>query len=360
MTPTVVAPWHPGCRGTRCHLVVIWWGYAAALPCGNSRCFVFSFRAMPSDTRLAAVDLGSNSFRLEIGRFDAGQLRRIEYLKETVRLGGGLDKNGCLSASAMAPALACLARFGQRLAGFAPGQVRAVATQTLREARNRDEFLLPARQALGFPIEVISGPEEARLIYQGATHSLPASDERRLVVDIGGRSTELAVGTGCAPLHVESCRLGSVAWSMRYFAGGELSALAFEKAEIAAAAALGEAASACMRACWERAYGCSGTIGAVAATLAAAGRAPAPDAIDRAGLLWLRKKLIEAGHTERIRTDGIRGNRKPVIAGGLAVLRAVFELLDIGLMHRAGGALRQGVLYGLMDSGLDPCHRRVT
>jgi exopolyphosphatase/guanosine-5'-triphosphate,3'-diphosphate pyrophosphatase len=304
---------------------------------------------MPSDARLAAVDLGSNSFRLEIGRLDAGRLQREEYLKETVRLGGGLDANGCLSPATIAPALACLTRFGQRLAGFAPRQVRAVATQTLREARNPDEFLVPARQALGFPIEVISGPEEARLIYQGAAHALPAGDERRLVVDIGGRSTELAVGQGCTPLHVESCPLGSVAWSMRYFAGGELSALAFEQAEIAAAAVLGEAARACTGAGWSQAYGCSGTIDAVAGALAAAGRAPVPGAIDRAGLLWLRKKLLEAGQVERIRIAGIRESRKPVIAGGLAVLRAVFELLDIAQMRYADGALRLGVLYELMN-----------
>ena len=303
---------------------------------------------MPSDACLAAVDLGSNSFRLEIGRFDARQLQRIEYLKETVRLGSGLDPNGCLSPAAMAPALACLARFGARLAGFAPQQVRAVATQTLREARNPDAFLVPARQALGFPIEVISGLEEARLIYQGATHSLPACGERRLVVDIGGRSTELAVGEGYTPQHVESSPLGSVAWSMRYFAAGELSALAFEQAETAAGAVLGEAARACTHAGWERAYGCSGTIDAVAGALTAAGRAPAPNAIDRAGLLWLRKKLLEAGHIERIRINGIRENRKPVIAGGLAVLRAVFELLDIEHMRYTSGALRQGVLYGMM------------
>jgi exopolyphosphatase/guanosine-5'-triphosphate,3'-diphosphate pyrophosphatase len=304
---------------------------------------------MPSDACLAAVDLGSNSFRLEIGRFDARQLLRIEYLKETVRLGSGLGPNGCLTTAAIAPALACLARFGARLAGFAPQQVRAVATQTLREARNPDAFLAPAQQALGFPIEVISGPAEARLIYQGATHSLPACGERRLVVDIGGRSTELAVGEGYAPLHVESCPLGSVAWSMRYFAGGELSAPAFEQAEIAAGAVLGAAARACTGANWQQAYGCSGTIDAVAVALAAAGRAPAPNTIDRAGLLWLRKKLLEAGHVERIRINGIRENRKPVIAGGLAVLRAVFELLGIEHMRYTSGALRHGVLYGLME-----------
>jgi len=255
----------------------------------------------------------------------------------------------------MAAALACLARFGERLTGFAPTQVRAVATQTLREAHNREEFLAPAQRALGFPIEVISGSEEARLIYQGAAHSLPQSSERRLVVDIGGRSTELAVGEGTTPLQMESCRLGSVAWSMRYFPGGELSAHAFELAEVAAKAVLDAAAGAYARehAHWEQAYGCSGTFSAVAEVLALAGRAAAPGVIERANLAWLREKLIKAGRVERIRIEGVREDRKAVIAGGLAVMCAVFDLLNIERLRCANGALRQGALYDLLDRELD-------
>src|SRR5688572_18988033 len=149
---------------------------------------------MDNGTLLAAVDLGSNSYRLEIGRYDHGQIHRAEYIKETVRQGNGLDEARNLTPEAMQRGWDCLARFAERLAGFKRAQVRAVATQTLREARNRDEFLARAHQVLGFPIDVISGREEARLIYQGVAHLLPQSDERRLVVDIGGRSTEFILG----------------------------------------------------------------------------------------------------------------------------------------------------------------------
>ena len=206
---------------------------------------------MQSGTRLAAVDLGSNSFRLEIARLELGQLQRMEYHKETVRQGAGLDADRCLSQDAMQRGWNCLARFAERLAGFAPNQVRAVATQTLREARNREEFLTVAQQILGFPIDVIAGREEARLIYQGVAHLLPQSDERRLVLDIGGRSTELIIGSGYAPQVMESYRVGSVAWSMRYFPDNVLSARNFERAEIAAKAVLDDAATTHGRKQWD-------------------------------------------------------------------------------------------------------------
>ena len=226
---------------------------------------------MQNGTRLAAVDLGSNSFRLEIGYLDHGQIHRTEYLKETVRQGNGLDEERKLSMDAMQRGWDCLARFGERLAGFRKSQVRAVATQTLREARNRDEFLARATKILGFPIDVVSGREEARLIYQGVAHLLPQSDEHRLVVDIGGRSTELILGHGFEARTMESYRVGSVAWSMRYFAEGEFSTQAFQMAEIAAKAVLDEALNAYPRDSWEVAYGSSGTVGAVGDILMAAG-----------------------------------------------------------------------------------------
>lgn len=196
---------------------------------------------MQNGTLLAAIDLGSNSFRLEIGRFQSGHIERTEYLKETVRQGNGLDENKMLSPAAMQRGWDCLARFAERLQGFRKQQVRAVATQTLREARNRDEFLGKAQTILGFGIEVISGHEEARLIYQGVSHLLPQSDERRLVVDIGGRSTELILGQGYRAEQMESYRLGSVAWSSRYFAKGQFTQDAFRTAEIAAKAVLDQA-----------------------------------------------------------------------------------------------------------------------
>lgn len=296
---------------------------------------------------LAAVDLGSNSFRLEIGRFDAGQINRTEYLKETVRQGNGLDANRNLTQDSMQRGWDCLARFGERLAGFNNTQVRAVATQTLREARNRDEFLTRANKILGFPIDVISGREEARLIYQGVAHMLPQSDERRLVVDIGGRSTEMIVGKGLEARAMESYRVGSVAWSMKYFPDGQFSARAFQSAEIAAKAILDEATNSYRADAWDVAYGSSGTIGAVSDVLSSAGWAQG--LVTREGLDWLLDRLIKAQSADRLKIDGMKEDRRAVIGGGVSVLRAVFDLLDIDQMHATAGALRHGVLYDLLD-----------
>ncbi|HSV44507.1 MAG TPA: exopolyphosphatase [Ramlibacter sp.] len=302
---------------------------------------------MQNGTLLAAVDLGSNSFRLEIGRYEDGQIHRTEYIKETVRQGNGLDEARNLTAEAMQRGWDCLARFGERLAGFRKGQVRAVATQTLREARNRDAFLAQAHKVLGFPIDVVSGREEARLIYQGVAHLLPQSDEQRLVVDIGGRSTELILGRQFEAREMESYRVGSVAWSMRYFPEGEFTQAAFERAEVAAKAVLDEALGPFARDRWETAYGSSGTIGAVADILGAAG--VAGGVITRQGLDWLRAQMLMARRADRIRLDGLKDDRRPVMGGGISVLRAVFDLLDIDTMHAAAGALRHGVLYDLLD-----------
>ena len=198
---------------------------------------------MQNGQLVAAVDLGSNSFRLEIGVYEEGHIRRVDYLKETVRQGNGLDADRMLSKEAMQRGWDCLARFAERLSGFEPEFVRAVATQTLREARNRDVFLIQATTILGFPIEVISGKEEARLIYVGVAHSLPQSSEKRLVIDIGGRSTEMILGRAYKPYTMESYRVGSVKWSMKYFANGVFTNASFSKAEIAAKAVLDEALS---------------------------------------------------------------------------------------------------------------------
>lgn len=302
---------------------------------------------MQNGTRLAAVDLGSNSFRLEIGRYEFGHIQRVEYLKETVRQGNGLDENRNLTRDAMERGWACLARFGERLSGFPRAQVRAVATQTLREARNREEFLSRGSEVLGYPIDVVSGPEEARLIYQGVARLLPQSDERRLVVDIGGRSTELILGQQFTPHAVASYRVGSVAWSQRYFAAGEFTAQAFLAAEIAAKAVLDEALETFRPGTWDVAYGSSGTAGAVGDVLAAAG---GPEGlITRDGLHWLHEKLMRAQSADRIRMEGLKEERRAVIGGGISVLRAVFDLLDIEQMHVAQGALRQGALYDLLD-----------
>ncbi|MHB1200189.1 MAG: Ppx/GppA phosphatase family protein [Polaromonas sp.] len=313
---------------------------------------------MQNGTLLAAVDLGSNSFRLEIGRFDHGQIHRIEYLKETVRQGNGLDEERNLTLDAMQRGWDCLARFGERLAGFKRTQVRAVATQTLREARNREEFLVHACKILGFPIDVISGNEEARLIYQGVARLLPQSDERRLVVDIGGRSAELILGKGLDAHAMESFRVGSVAWSMKYFAQGQFSPRAFELAEIAAKAVLDEATNAYRAGAWDVAYGASGTIGAVSDVLTAAGGSPG--IVTRDGLAWLLDRLLKAQSADRLKLDGMKDDRRAVIGGGVSVLRAVFDLLGIEQMKAAQGALRHGVLYDLLDREQDVTDLRST
>ncbi len=301
---------------------------------------------IPTGERLAAVDLGSNSFRLEIGRVEHGEYRRTEYIKETVRQGAGLDEERNLVPAAMQAGWDCLARFGERLAGFHPSEVRAVATQTLREARNRDGFLQRANQVLGFPIDVISGREEARLIYQGVCHLLPRSEERRLVIDIGGRSTELVLGHGLAPRVMESYRVGSIAWSKRFFPDGQLTAKAFEVAEIAAMAVMDEAIDAYHPDHWDVAYGSAGTVGAIGDALFAAGWPPG--AISQEGLDWLVAHLIDAQSVDRLRMAGMREDRKAIIGGGVSVMRAVFKLLGIQRMDTAAGGLRHGLICDLM------------
>lgn len=303
---------------------------------------------MQSGNRLAAVDLGSNSFRLEIGRIDHGEFRRTEYLKETVRQGGGLDENRNLNVQAMQAGWDCLARFGERLAGFQPHEVCAVATQTLREARNREEFLQRANQMLGFPINVISGREEARLIYQGVAQMLPANEERRLVIDIGGRSTELILGQGRTPKVMESFRVGSIGWSQRFFADGQFTRKAFEIAEVAATAVLDEAFDAYNPDQWDRAYGSAGTVSAIGDVLVAAGWPGGH--ITQDGLDWILDKLISSQSADRLKLLGMREDRKAIIGGGVSVMRAVFKLLGISSMEMAAGGLRHGLICDLMGA----------
>jgi len=300
------------------------------------------------DTRwpgqLAAIDMGSNSFRLEIAQLDQGRYRRVDYLKETVRLGGGLDANGLLTEEASTRGLACLARFAQRLQGFAPQQVRAVATQTLREARNRDAFLVRAQTVLGHPIEVISGREEARLIYAGVARLQP-SHAPRLVVDIGGRSTEMILGHGRKALHAESFQVGSVSLSMRFFGDGRLGAEAFRAAQVAAGAELEEALEPFAPVHWREALGASGTVGAVSQLLAASGITDGR--ITPAGLRWLIGRCIECGRIDRLDLPGLKEDRRAVIAGGIAILYTLAAHFGIESLQPARGALRQGVVFDL-------------
>lgn len=294
--------------------------------------------------QLAAVDIGSNSFRLEVGQIQDGRYRRIDYLKETVRLGAGLDNAGFLSEDAAGRGFECLARFARRLDGFAPVQVRAVATQTLREAKNRNDFLLRAQTVLGLAIEIISGREEARLIFAGVARLQP-STASRLVVDIGGRSTELIVGRGTRPRRAESFQVGSVSLSMKYFPEGRFSERAFREAQIAAGAELEEALEPFAPRHWREALGSSGTVGAVSNVLAANGIGDGR--ITPAGLRWLMERCLEAGSADKLALAGLKDERRAVIGGGLSILYTLATHFGIDELKPARGALRQGVIFDL-------------
>jgi exopolyphosphatase / guanosine-5'-triphosphate,3'-diphosphate pyrophosphatase len=293
---------------------------------------------------LAAVDMGSNSFRLEIGSLQRGRYKRVEYFKQMVRLGGGLDAQGMLTEDAAQRGLECLRAFASQLARFAPSHVRAVATQTLREARNRNAFLLRAQQALGFPIEVISGREEARLIYAGVAFLQP-SPERRLVVDIGGRSTEMILGEGATPLRAESFGVGCVSLTQRFFPDGRITDAAFRDAQVAAGAELEEALLPFAREHWRHALGSSGTAGAVAQVLQAAGISDGR--ITPQGLRWCIEHCIQAGHIDAITLPGLKPERHAVLPGGLAILYTLMANFGINELQPARGALRQGVIIEL-------------
>ncbi|RZL08612.1 MAG: Ppx/GppA family phosphatase [Rubrivivax sp.] len=302
--------------------------------------------ASPQAHLLAAIDIGSNSFRLEIAELGKGRYKRIDYLKSTVRLGAGLDASGQLTEEAAQRGLACLADFARRLEGFAPGQVRAVATQTLREARNRDAFLVRAREVLGHPIEVISGREEARLIFQGVARLQP-SELPRLVVDIGGRSTEMILGHGRMAQRAESFGIGSVSLSMRHFPDGQFTAGNFHAAQIAAGAELEEALSPFARHHWREALGSSGTVGAISQILSANGITDG--SITPEGLRWCIEQCIQAGDMNSLALPGLKNDRKAVLGGGLSILYTLAMHFDIEVMRPAKGALRQGVIFDLEE-----------
>jgi exopolyphosphatase/guanosine-5'-triphosphate,3'-diphosphate pyrophosphatase len=294
------------------------------------------------------VDLGSNSFRLEIGRVDGSgsHIAREGYWKETLRLAAGLDADERLSRRAIQQACETLARMNERLRGIAASQVRAVGTQTLRQARNIDAFLLEAQQALGYPIDIISGREEARLVFEGCMHALPPGQERRLVIDIGGASSELIVGRGFTAEIAESFKVGCVNTTMRWFPDGIIDRARFKKAIVGCAAMIEEGANQFGRGQWSEAYGCSGTIGAVADALR--GQGWSDGTVTSLGLLKLRQALIVAGDIRHVRFEGVRPERAEILAGGVAVLSAMFDLLGLHELVPARGGLRVGVLYDLL------------
>jgi len=295
---------------------------------------------------LAAVDLGSNSFRLEVARVAGDQLYPLDSLKETVRLAGGLGDDKILDEATQSRALECLHRFGERLRGLSPEAIRCVGTSALRVARNADVFIPKAEIALGHPIEIVAGREEARLIYLGVAHSLSSSPDRRLVVDIGGGSTEFIIGTGLKPHERESLHMGCVNFSQRFFASGVIDKAALKAAEVAARVEVERIARSFSKHNWQQAVGSSGTARALREILELNGwsaRGITPD-----GLAQLRGQFIKAGHLDALELQGLARDRRPVIAGGFAIMAGLFAELEIEQMDVAETAMREGILYDLL------------
>ncbi len=298
---------------------------------------------------VAAVDLGSNSFRLQVGRVVDDQIYTLDSMKEPVRLASGLTADKRLDDAAQTRALDALRRFGERLGGLDRGAVRVVATNTLRVAKNAPEFLPLAEEALGFPIEIIAGREEARLIYIGASHSLPMATHKRLVIDIGGGSTEFIIGKRHDPQLMESLYMGCVSYTLRFFPDRKIDKKRLRDAQIAAAKEIELIAHDYQRLGWKEAVGSSGSARAIADVLELNGMNPNGESgITREGLDKLCALLIKAGSAEALDLPGVKGDRLPVLPGGIAIMSAIFEELGIERMTYADGALRLGVLYDLL------------
>ena len=285
---------------------------------------------------LAAVDLGSNSFRLSIGRVaeqnGTKHIYQIDRLKETVRLAAGLDSAKMLNQESIKRAIEVLHIFGDRLRTFHPDRVRAVATNTFRVARNVVDFLPEAEAALGFPIEVIAGREEARLIYTGVSHTLPMSQTKRLVVDIGGGSTEVIIGKGDEPVLMSSLYMGCVSFSRKFFPDGKIDAYSLKLAEVAARREIEPITKPYRKMGWDVAYGSSGTAKALYAILTEGKFSK--DGITRDGLERLKAKLVRSGRVIPDQLPGIKTERAEVLTGGLAIMSAFFD--GVGTGHATG------------------------
>jgi len=300
----------------------------------------------PTFSEIAAVDLGSNSFRLQLARVVDDHLIFHDSLREVVRLGAGLSDDKTLSDEALNRAIECLNRFGERLRGLPPQAVRAVATNTFRVAKNAPQLLKAAQGALGFPIEIIAGREEARMIFVGVSHSLPKAEHKRLVIDIGGGSTEFIIGEGLEPLEMESLYMGCVSYSLKYFADGKITEEAFERAQIAAATEIQTIAKNFKSKHWQEAVGSSGTARTLGEVLRLNGLTDG--AVTLEGLYQFRQLLIGAKEVKKIQLHGLSVDRSSVIPGGLAIMIAAFEGLSIDKLTVANSALREGVLYELL------------
>ncbi len=300
---------------------------------------------MPHHT-LAAVDLGSNSFHLQISRVVDGQLYPLDALKETVRLGAGVTSEKSVEPETAERAFAALRLFAERLRGLPKDAVRVVGTNALRVAKNANVFIKEAETILGYPIEIIAGREEARLIYVGVANSLPPSNHQRLVVDIGGGSTEFIIGHRLKPKVVESLYMGCVSYSERYFPGGVMDKRTLREAQLAARKEIEQIAARFHKEGWKEAYGSSGTAKALGLILTENGFTA--EGISLEGLEWLRDKAIKAGGFKLLDLPGVKGDRIPVLPGGLAIMLSVFEELHLMRMAVADTALRDGVLQDLL------------
>ena len=301
--------------------------------------------AIPEGSLLAALDLGSNSFHLIISRIEHGELRTVETLAEKVQLGAGLV-DGIMTDDAIKRGLDCLLRFSQMLESLDISRLRAVGTHALRIARNRRQFTAPASKILGVPIDVIYGREEARLVYLGVAHSLADDAQSRLVIDIGGGSTEVIIGERFEPRRLESLKMGCVSFANLFFPDGDISASGFQSAHDRALLEISSIRRDFHKDNWEECVGSSGTIQAVEELLIQGGWSEA--GISHSGLIKLKKILLSFAHTQDIQLAGLAEARRNVIVPGVAITMALFEGLDIDHMRTSKGAVREGVLYDLL------------
>jgi exopolyphosphatase/guanosine-5'-triphosphate,3'-diphosphate pyrophosphatase len=303
--------------------------------------------ALQEDGLIAAVDLGSNSFHLAVARLERGQIRMVEGLSEKVQLGAGFDDKGRLTDEAQARGLACLSRFAQHLQGVSPARMRVVATNALRVAKNAATFARRAEKILNHPVEIIAGREEARLIWLGVSQTL-AGTGRRLVVDIGGGSTEFIVGEQAEPLATESLHMGCVSYTTRFFPDGTISAKAFDRAVTAARQEVVSIEENYRSIGWTAAVGSSGTVKAVQQIQQQLGLASAQGHITAGGLQELRKTLLRLTHVREITLPGLKDDRKAIMPAGLAILLGIFEEFGLETMEYSDGALREGVLHDMV------------
>lgn len=295
---------------------------------------------------IAAIDLGSNSFHMVVAHNYNGQIKIVDRLKEMVRLGSGLNQTQQLDPEVMDNALACLRRFGQRLRDMHADSVRVIATNALRSAKDPKHFLKQAQQALGYSVEIISGIEEARLIYQGTVYSISRPEEKRIVVDIGGGSTEIIVGQGHRPMHMESLFMGCVSYSEHYFKHQKITGKGFERAGVAATQQLRPIVKKFKRIGWDIELGTSGTIKSIIEIVQQ--KSIMHDGLSLQDLYKLREVLISYGHIDAVDFAGIKPERIAVLTGGLAILISIFENLNLDRLSFSEGALREGVLYDLL------------